>query len=546
MSVLKCKVCTTYLGEIRKEARKRNIRGNVLDGILNYTDGVKYIQKGNFDKHIKSGSLHSWAKSAYANAATGSTTEEPQVFLGRNQATINDTIESSARGNYKKLVRTALHITLKEKPYSDFPHLTDLQKSNGLKFLQGKTHRKTCAEPIECLADVLRSDLKEILHNANFYSSLFDGSQPKKTYSEKELLYVKVLIRGKAVDLLCKCIHMDDYGSDAIDLKHAFDDPLKEDYKLEDCFIPLLITHCADGASVNMGRYNGAWTQIKADGRPWLLVIHCENHRLELAIADVYKMELNLKDVDIFLLQVYQLFKNSGRLKRLLHTIALNLNVTTVSFVKSHGTRFQNHKYRAIKALIINLVPFYLLCENALDGGREVCRLPTTLATLQGFFEKLQSYKYVAGMHFYHKTTRITAHLSFTMQKQTGLVIDVIDSIKEGLEKLEETAPDAKELPFPVIPNEEDTSVIEAKSTNLPATQTFREHNQLTEKQKAKAMKFVAINKESITIKNFHQVSIFTFVVISFKTNTICINLILGFKKFTCEFVCICACLCSV
>ena len=193
LSFLKCKVCTSYLREIRKEAWIRNIHGNVLDGILNYTDGVQYIHKSNFDKHVKSGSLP-WAKSTYAHAATGSTIEEPQVLLECNQTTINDTIESSARGNYEKLVRIALHITLKEKPYSDFPHLIDLQKSNGLKFLQGKTHRKTCAELIECLADVVRSDLKEIIYNANFYSSLFDGSQHKKTYSEKELLYVKVLM----------------------------------------------------------------------------------------------------------------------------------------------------------------------------------------------------------------------------------------------------------------------------------------------------------------------------------------------------------------
>ena len=133
---------------------------------------------------------------------------------------------------------------------------------------------------------------------------------------------------------------MDDYSSDASDVKHTFDDALKEDYKLEDRFIPLLISHCANDASVNKGRYNGVCVQIKADGRPWLLVIHCANHRLELAIADAYKMEPNFKDVDIFLLQVYQLFKNGGKLKRLLHTMTLNLNVTAVSFVRSHRTRF--------------------------------------------------------------------------------------------------------------------------------------------------------------------------------------------------------------
>ena len=42
----------------------------------------------------------------------------------------------------------------------------------------------------------------------------------------------KVVTRGKVVELLCKCIHMDDYGRDAVDLKHAFDDTMKDTYKI--------------------------------------------------------------------------------------------------------------------------------------------------------------------------------------------------------------------------------------------------------------------------------------------------------------------------
>ena len=57
----------------------------------------------------------------------------------------------------------------------------------------------------------------------------FDGSQPKKTFSEKELLYGKVdELQCKAVELLCNFIHMDDYGSDGVDLKHAFDNMMKD------------------------------------------------------------------------------------------------------------------------------------------------------------------------------------------------------------------------------------------------------------------------------------------------------------------------------
>ena len=43
-----------------------------------------------------------------------------------------------------------------------------------------------------------------------------------------------------------------------------------------------------------------------------------------------------------------------------------------VAFVKSDGTRFQNHKCRAIKALIINYIPMSLLLENYIAVGSEV------------------------------------------------------------------------------------------------------------------------------------------------------------------------------
>ena len=166
-----------------------------------------------------------------------------QRSVDPSQTTIFSSIGKAAQENYTNLIRTALHIALKEKPYSDFSGLIDLQRS---KFLKGKTHRKACAEFIECLAKVVRNDLREIL--SNFYSTMFDGSQPKKTFSEKELLFAKVVVRGEAVELLCKCIHMDEYGSNAADLKRAFDETLKDDYQLHsnngNRFTYLLVFDC--------------------------------------------------------------------------------------------------------------------------------------------------------------------------------------------------------------------------------------------------------------------------------------------------------------
>lgn len=66
------------------------------------------------------------------------------------------------------------------------------------------------------------------------------------------------MIRGKPVDLLLKCVHMDDYVRDAADLKRAFDDVFKSYGMDEERFSRLLVSNCADRASVNMGRIKGA------------------------------------------------------------------------------------------------------------------------------------------------------------------------------------------------------------------------------------------------------------------------------------------------
>ena len=106
--------------------------------------------------------------------------------------------------------------------------------------------------------------------------------------------------------------------------------------------------------------------------RDWLLVIHCSNHRLELAMKDAFLADSAFKDVDKMLLDLYLMCRNSGKVKKLLVSIAIQLDVMFVSFVKSEGTRFQNHKYRGIKALLINYIPMSLLMENYIEEGSQV------------------------------------------------------------------------------------------------------------------------------------------------------------------------------
>ena len=72
------------------------------------------------------------------------------------------------------------------------------------------------------------------------------------------------------------------------------------------------------------------------------------------------------------------------------------------------------------------------------------------------------------------------------MQKQNALITDIRDSLQQCLEKLDEFAQEDIDLPFESAQDEDGKLMILPKTTNLPATQQFKQTNQLSEKQKKK------------------------------------------------------------
>ena len=95
--------------------------------------------------------------------------------------------------------------------------------------------------------------------------------------------------------------------------------------------------------------------------RLWLLVIHCVYLRLEFAIKDGLK-ESSFTAVNQIMLDLYLLTGNSGKVKGLMNKITHQLGWWCVWL--SLNLRFQNHKYRDVKTLIINYLPTCLLMEN--------------------------------------------------------------------------------------------------------------------------------------------------------------------------------------
>ena len=60
---LRCKVCTVHINVIRQVANTRGLRGNVLNGVLNFVDDIAGAHKSNILRHTRADGLHNWAKS---------------------------------------------------------------------------------------------------------------------------------------------------------------------------------------------------------------------------------------------------------------------------------------------------------------------------------------------------------------------------------------------------------------------------------------------------------------------------------------------------
>ena len=97
--------------------------------------------------------------------------------------------------------------------------------------------------------------------------------------------------------------------------------------------------------------------------RPWMIKIHCVNHRVELAIKEAIA-ETEFSKVDDFYYSTTFLLKNSGKIKSEIKSAAHALNIQHYQLPKLTGTRFVGHRRAAFKCLLDTWPAMKLAFEN--------------------------------------------------------------------------------------------------------------------------------------------------------------------------------------
>ncbi|XP_078610753.1 zinc finger protein 862-like [Branchiostoma floridae x Branchiostoma japonicum] len=337
------------------------------------------------------------------------------------------------------LFRSAYYLAKQARPFSDFPMLMKLQRSNGLATV-GKTYLndKEARVFVDYIAQTIRSDMITHIQTSDFVSVLADGSTDRGAI-EEEVVHVRYL-RDNIVPTTAFVALKPLERGDAEHVTSAVKSALQDDLLMEGAWSQKLVFACFDGAPVNMGHISGVGVRLKEEC-PHLLVLACCAHRLELVFKDVLGEVQYFSTIHDMLSNLYKFYHYSPLNWQGLRNAAEALNIAVLKPVRATGTRWLPHLERAVKAVCRDfraLVQHLGHLEEIGDTGTKDSR-----DKARGILQVVKTVKFVMFLNFLVKYLELISAVSKVFQDNDSTIEVVfrrVNSVVSSLTKLAKPA----------------------------------------------------------------------------------------------------------
>jgi len=218
---------------------------------------------------------------------------------------IEKSFENALKSNFsttEKVFRTVYKIVKTQRPFVDLPNEIDLQVLNGINMGNILHSDKTCADiALHIASEIKKIICQNIILTKTKISILIDEST-----TLSKLTTLVVVVRAFIEDFPGEPYT---FNLDLIELPNTSAETITK--SLLDClngrgFDQIFLNECfiafaCDGASVMIGIDSGvAITRLKIQF-PKLIIWHCSNHRLELAVGDVVGKVSGINHFKIFM-----------------------------------------------------------------------------------------------------------------------------------------------------------------------------------------------------------------------------------------------------
>lgn len=146
-----------------------------------------------------------------------------------------------------------------------------------------------------------------------------------------------------------------------------------------------LICFASEGASVMTGSKSGV-SAVLLDMFPNIILWHCLNHRLELAVGDSLNEVGGINHFKAFLDTIYSLYSQSSKNLLELKSCATLLEAEIKKIGKVLDTRWPASSFSTVKAVWTSFAILAQHFESRSDGGKDAAKFRGLLSTVRNFF----------------------------------------------------------------------------------------------------------------------------------------------------------------
>lgn len=330
----------------------------------------------------------------------------------------------------ERVFRTVYKIAKNQRPFTDLPVDIDLQISNGLTMGKILHSDKTCHDIVTHIAFEMKNAIcKNIIDNKRKISVLIDEST---TLSKKTTLVV--VIRSNFEDSSSNLERTYVFNLDLIELTDSTAENITKDlliclnkYGFDQTFLEEhLIAFACDGASVMIGKKSGVATRLQTIF-PNLLVWHCSNHRLELAVNDCVNEVSGINYFKIFIDKLYTLYHLSPKNQNELKKAAASLEAQILRIGRILSVRWVASSKRTINAVLHN---YQALCEHFETASKDLTRDTKERAKYNGLLNIMTDVQFLKNLHAMSDALDEMGDLSEVLQRQNITLVEADKAIR--------------------------------------------------------------------------------------------------------------------
>ncbi|WAR15609.1 ZN862-like protein [Mya arenaria] len=316
------------------------------------------------------------------------------------------------------------------KPYTDYEELCKLDEAKSLDVGSQYGNDKAALEFTKFIAEAERERIRSHIKTCKFVSVISDGTTDC-SFQEAEIVLIRTCSKGD-ISVFFSLVKNVPRG-DAQTVCEVLTSGLK---LLCPEFKDKLIG--TDGASTMLGAKTGAVQRLRElTDRPYIVGVHCNGHKLELAFRDSLKAKITLfNKVELFLINLYYFYRNSNVTRTGLKDSYKTLGMKVMLPVRIGGTRWLSHMKTAVNVFLNGYNAIVQHLGQLQNRDVQVSRTEKGNKALH-FYRAARSKDVFLLMHFLLDVLGILSEVSKKFQEKTCLIQDILTEIDMAIKSLE-------------------------------------------------------------------------------------------------------------